>query len=107
MACAPVEARLITSCLSSSKKTRCHGLAWLPGISFGGSVQRETFGLILVNDLLATFSHHKSNGFCELKSYTEYLGVSKFGKGALIYGDAAPDQTSKIAFQRVPKVKEF
>ena len=31
----------------------------------------------------------------------------KFGKGALIYGDAAPDQTSKIAFQRVPKVKEF
>jgi len=31
----------------------------------------------------------------------------KFGKGALVYGDAAPDQTSKIAFQRVPKVKEF
>jgi DNA polymerase-4 len=31
----------------------------------------------------------------------------KFGKGALIYGNAAPDQTSKIAFQRVPKVKEF
>jgi hypothetical protein len=31
----------------------------------------------------------------------------KFSKGALIYGDAAPDQTSKIAFQRVPKVKEF
>jgi DNA polymerase-4 len=31
----------------------------------------------------------------------------KFGKGALIYGDAAPDQTSKIAFQRVPKLKEF
>ena len=31
----------------------------------------------------------------------------KFGKGALIYGDAGPDQTSKIAFQRVPKVKEF
>jgi hypothetical protein len=31
----------------------------------------------------------------------------KFGKGALIYGDAAPDQTSKIAFQRVPKVMEF
>ena len=31
----------------------------------------------------------------------------KFGKGTLIYGDAAPDQTSKIAFQRVPKVKEF
>jgi DNA polymerase-4 len=31
----------------------------------------------------------------------------KFGKGALIYGDAAPDQTSKIAFQRVPKAKEF
>ena len=31
----------------------------------------------------------------------------KFGKGALIYGDAAPDQTSKIAFQRVPKVKEL
>jgi hypothetical protein len=29
----------------------------------------------------------------------------KFGKGALIYGDAAPDQTSKIAFQRVPKVE--
>jgi hypothetical protein len=31
----------------------------------------------------------------------------KFGKGALIYGDAVPDQTSKIAFQRVPKVNEF
>ena len=31
----------------------------------------------------------------------------KFGKGALVYGDAAPDQTSKIAFQRVPKAKEF
>jgi hypothetical protein len=31
----------------------------------------------------------------------------KFGKGALIYGDAAPDQTSKIDFQRVPKVKEL
>jgi impB/mucB/samB family C-terminal domain len=31
----------------------------------------------------------------------------KFGKGALVYGHAAPDQTSKIAFQRVPKVKEF
>jgi hypothetical protein len=31
----------------------------------------------------------------------------KFGKGALVYGDAAPDQTSEIAFQRVPKVKEF
>ncbi len=31
----------------------------------------------------------------------------KFGKGTLIYGDAAADQTSKIAFQRVPKVKEF
>jgi hypothetical protein len=31
----------------------------------------------------------------------------KFGKGALIYGDAAPNQTSKIAFQRVPKAKEF
>lgn len=23
----------------------------------------------------------------------------KFGKGALVYGNAAPDQTSKIAFQ--------
>jgi len=31
----------------------------------------------------------------------------KFGKGALVYGDAATDQTSKIAFQRVPKVNEF
>src|SRR5258708_7198177 len=31
----------------------------------------------------------------------------KFGKGALIYGDAAPDQTSKIAFQRVPRIKEL
>jgi hypothetical protein len=29
----------------------------------------------------------------------------KFGKGALIYGDSAPGQTSKIAFQRVPKAK--
>jgi hypothetical protein len=31
----------------------------------------------------------------------------KFGRGALVYGDAAPDQISKVAFQRVPKVKEF
>jgi hypothetical protein len=31
----------------------------------------------------------------------------KFGKGALVYGDAAPEQTNKIAFQRVPKVTEF
>jgi DNA polymerase IV len=31
----------------------------------------------------------------------------KFGKDAVVYGDAAPDQTSKIAFQRVPKVNEF
>jgi DNA polymerase-4 len=31
----------------------------------------------------------------------------KFGKGALTYGDAAPDGTSKIAFQRVPKIKEL
>jgi DNA polymerase IV len=31
----------------------------------------------------------------------------KFGNGTLVYGDAAPDQTSKIAFQRVPKVNEF
>jgi hypothetical protein len=31
----------------------------------------------------------------------------KFGKGALVYGDTAPDQTSKIAFQSVPKMKEF
>ena len=31
----------------------------------------------------------------------------KFGKGALFYGDAAPRQSSKIAFQRVPKVEEF
>jgi len=32
---------------------------------------------------------------------------AKFGKGAITYGAAAADQTSKIAFQRVPKVKEF
>jgi Domain of unknown function (DUF4113) len=32
---------------------------------------------------------------------------AKFGKGAVTYGAARPDQTSKIAFQRVPKVKEF
>jgi DNA polymerase-4 len=31
----------------------------------------------------------------------------KFGKGALTYGSEVPDQTSKIAFQRVPKVTEF
>ena len=31
----------------------------------------------------------------------------KFGKGALVYGDATPEHTSKIAFQRVPKVTEF
>jgi DNA polymerase IV len=31
----------------------------------------------------------------------------KFGKGAVTYGAASADQTSKIAFQRVPKVKEF
>jgi hypothetical protein len=32
---------------------------------------------------------------------------AKFGKGAITYGAAAAGQTSKIAFQRVPKVKEF
>ena len=32
---------------------------------------------------------------------------AKFGKGAITYGTAAADQTSKIAFQRVPKPKEF
>jgi DNA polymerase IV len=32
---------------------------------------------------------------------------AKFGKGVISYGDAADDQTSKIAFQRVPKAKEF
>ena len=32
---------------------------------------------------------------------------AKFGKGAISYGAAADDQSSKIAFQRVPKVKEF
>jgi DNA polymerase IV len=32
---------------------------------------------------------------------------AKFGKGALVYGDATPEHTSKIAFQRVPKVTEF
>jgi DNA polymerase IV len=32
---------------------------------------------------------------------------AKFGKGAITYGAAGADQTSKIAFQRVPKVNEF
>jgi DNA polymerase-4 len=32
---------------------------------------------------------------------------AKFGKGAITYGAAGADQTSKIAFQRVPKAKEF
>jgi DNA polymerase-4 len=32
---------------------------------------------------------------------------AKFGKGAISYGAAADDQSSKIAFQRVPKGKEF
>ena len=32
---------------------------------------------------------------------------AKFGKGAIGYGAATGDQSSKIAFQRVPKVKEF
>ena len=32
---------------------------------------------------------------------------TKFGKGAITYGPAGADQGSKIAFQRVPKVKEF
>jgi hypothetical protein len=32
---------------------------------------------------------------------------AKFGKGAITYGAASADQTSKIAFQRVPRVKEF
>jgi len=31
----------------------------------------------------------------------------KFGKGALVYGDATLEHTSKIAFQRVPKVTEL
>jgi hypothetical protein len=32
---------------------------------------------------------------------------AKFGKGAITYGAASADQGSKIAFQRVPKAKEF
>ncbi len=32
---------------------------------------------------------------------------AKFGKGAITYGAAGDEQTSKIAFQRVPKVDEF
>ncbi len=32
---------------------------------------------------------------------------AKFGKGAITFGAAGADQGSKIAFQRVPKVKEF
>ena len=32
---------------------------------------------------------------------------AKFGKGAITYGAAGTEQTSKIAFQRVPKVDEF
>ena len=32
---------------------------------------------------------------------------AKFGKGAIGYGVATGNQSSKIAFQRVPKVKEF
>ena len=32
---------------------------------------------------------------------------TKFGKGAVTYGAPSADQTSKIAFQRVPKVEEF
>ena len=32
---------------------------------------------------------------------------AKFGKGAIGYGVATGDQSSRIAFQRVPKVKEF
>ena len=32
---------------------------------------------------------------------------AKFGKGAISYGAATDDQSSKIAFQRVPKVSEF
>ena len=32
---------------------------------------------------------------------------AKFGKGSISYGAASDDQSSEIAFQRVPKVKEF
>ncbi len=32
---------------------------------------------------------------------------ARFGKGAITYGAATADQTNKIAFQRVSKVKEF
>ena len=41
----------------------------------------------------------------ESRSMAALLVKSKVS--LLVYGDAAPDQTSKIAFQRVPKVKEF
>ena len=33
--------------------------------------------------------------------------TAEFGKGAIGYGAVTGDQSSKIAFQRVPKVKEF
>ena len=32
---------------------------------------------------------------------------AKFGKGAITFGAAGADQSSKIAFQRVPKINEF
>jgi hypothetical protein len=60
---------------------------------------------------LAAKEDHQADLFDEPKNAKLVQAIDavneKFGKGALIYGDAAPDQTSKIAFQRVPKVKEF
>jgi DNA polymerase IV len=60
---------------------------------------------------LAAQEKHQPDLFDKLKNAKLVRAIDevneKFGKGALVYGDAAPDQTSKIAFQRVPKVKEF
>jgi DNA polymerase-4 len=60
---------------------------------------------------LAAKEEHQPDLFAKPKNAKLVQAIDavneKFGKGALIYGDAAPDQTSKIAFQRVPKVKEF
>ncbi len=60
---------------------------------------------------LAAAAAHQPDLFAKPKNAKLVQAIDavneKFGKGAVVYGDAAPDQTSKIAFQRVPKVKEF
>ena len=79
--------------------------------TFGSGAKPEALARRVALTGLATQEEHQPDLFAKPRDAKLVRAIDavneKFGKGALVYGDAAPDQTSKIAFQRVPKVKEF